>query len=200
MHSRKLASRMGLETGWNTAISLADDCVGERLEWENFAQLPHGIQQIRTHLETQDNVPLLVHLFTHSYSLSVASNRRTDDHMLKMLDVMTEWKEGVMTLSNSSHTANTQLFKKVASKRNRHLGSFLHHDEPVRPLFGDARLGACERRNAGIVLRCRFIESFLLKCIMHRQPCRALDRDEVTSGHLLVLHHGLSQQANLPCQ
>ena len=152
MHSRKLASRMGLETGWNTAISLADDCVGERLEWENFAQLPHGIQQIRTHLETQDNVPLLVHLFTHSYSLSVASNRRTDDHMLKMLDVMTEWKEGVMTLSNSSHTANTQLFKKVASKRNRHLGSFLHHDEPVRPLFGDARLGACERRNAGIVL------------------------------------------------
>ena len=38
----------------------------ERLEWEDFAQLPHGINQIRTQLETQDNIPLLVHLFTHS--------------------------------------------------------------------------------------------------------------------------------------
>ena len=24
-HSRKLAARMGLETGWNTAVSLADE-------------------------------------------------------------------------------------------------------------------------------------------------------------------------------
>lgn len=138
MHSRKLASRMGLETGWNTAISLADECVGERLEWEDFAQLPHGIQQIRTQLETQDNVPLLVHLFTHSYSLFVIPNRSTDDHMLGMLDVMTEWGEGVMTLSNSSHTANAQLFKKVDVARTLHLGPLLHHNEPVRPLLGDA--------------------------------------------------------------
>lgn len=75
----------------------------ERLEWEDFAQLPHGINQIRAHLETQDNVPLLVHLFTHS----------TDTHVLGMLDVMTEWGEGVMTLSNSSHASNYQLFNKV---------------------------------------------------------------------------------------
>ena len=27
-HSRKLASRMGLETGWNTAISLSDEVFG----------------------------------------------------------------------------------------------------------------------------------------------------------------------------
>ena len=115
---------MGLETGWNTAVSLAEEVVGkrsevfvfvivclslitlththhssslttvththhpsthhshslsspfiiqshslsdERLEWEDFAQLPHGISQIRDRLETQDNVPLLVHLFTHAY-------------------------------------------------------------------------------------------------------------------------------------
>ena len=31
-HSRKLASRMGLETGWNTAVSLAEEVVDERLE------------------------------------------------------------------------------------------------------------------------------------------------------------------------
>lgn len=27
-HSRKLAAKMGLDTGWNTAISLSDNCDG----------------------------------------------------------------------------------------------------------------------------------------------------------------------------
>ena len=75
-HSRKLAARMGLETGWNTAVSLADEhdgrcgppifSVDDKLQWEAFAQLPHGIAQIRERLVTQDNIPLLVHLFTHA--------------------------------------------------------------------------------------------------------------------------------------
>lgn len=38
----------------------------ERLQWEAFAQLPHGVTQIRDRLVTQDNIPLLVHLFTHA--------------------------------------------------------------------------------------------------------------------------------------
>lgn len=38
----------------------------ERLQWEAFAQLPHGVAQIRDRLVTQDNIPLLVHLFTHA--------------------------------------------------------------------------------------------------------------------------------------
>ena len=73
--SRKLAARMGLSTGWNTAISLSEASEGgaaagcaldEKLEWADFAQLPRGIAQIKEHLATQDNVPLLVHLFTHA--------------------------------------------------------------------------------------------------------------------------------------
>lgn len=85
----------------------------ERLEWEDFAQLPHGINQIRDRLETQDNVPLLVHLFTHSYSFILLFISSTDTPVLGMLDVMTEWGEGVMTLSNSSHSSNYKLFEKV---------------------------------------------------------------------------------------
>ena len=27
-HSRKVAAKMGLDTGWNTAISLSDNCEG----------------------------------------------------------------------------------------------------------------------------------------------------------------------------
>lgn len=38
----------------------------EGLEWESFAQLPHGVEQIKEHILTQDNVPLLVHIYTHA--------------------------------------------------------------------------------------------------------------------------------------
>ena len=38
---------------------------------------------------------------------------RTVPTMLGMLSVMSEWGEGVMTISNSSHCANQDLFKKV---------------------------------------------------------------------------------------
>ena len=59
---------MGLETGWNTAISLSSEILEEeRKQWDQFAQLPHGVEEIKKHLDTQDNVPLLVHMFTHSY-------------------------------------------------------------------------------------------------------------------------------------
>ena len=58
---------MGLETGWNTAISLSAEIQEEeRKQWDENAQLPHGIEEIARHLETQDNVPLLIHLFTDS--------------------------------------------------------------------------------------------------------------------------------------
>ena len=64
-------------------------------------------------VSTQDNVPLLVHLFTHSYSFILSFISSTDTPVLGMLDVMTEWGEGVMTLSNSSHSSNYKLFEKV---------------------------------------------------------------------------------------
>ena len=101
-HSRKLAAKMGLDTGWNTAISLSDNCEDERLEWESFAQLPHGIEQIKQHLLTQDNVPLLVHIFTHA----------TEKSILGMMDVMTQWGEGVSSICNSSYAGIADVYKK----------------------------------------------------------------------------------------
>ena len=40
---------------------------------------------------------------------------RTVNTILGMLSVMNEWGEGVITISNSSHKANQDLFKKVVS-------------------------------------------------------------------------------------
>ena len=89
--AKTLAGQMGIETGWNSSISLQDR---EHLDkepnkspslspekkissgsnavagdwhhtddWDEKAQLPHGIKEIRHHLDMIDNVPLLVQLF-----------------------------------------------------------------------------------------------------------------------------------------
>jgi hypothetical protein len=125
--TRPLAQKMGLETGWNCAISLmprkaASQLAAEHLRsnpsahsqdhhktalgeyeiddededvdmqgvlsdekrwrllknavdeqlWDQKAQLPHGLLEIRKHLKEIDNVPLLVSLFTDSTPPSIA--------------------------------------------------------------------------------------------------------------------------------
>ena len=46
---------------------------------------------------------------------------------------MNEWGEGVITISNSSHKANQDLFKKVGSIYGiPHLGQIIHCNESVR--------------------------------------------------------------------
>jgi len=38
--------------------------VSDYADWDVNAKLPHGVQDVRKHLEEVDNVPLLVSLFT----------------------------------------------------------------------------------------------------------------------------------------
>jgi hypothetical protein len=113
-----LAGQMGIETGWNSSISLQDRENSQRADfatnaatkagdgaaatneansapsmseekklpigsaavagdwhhtddWDEKAQLPHGIKEIRNHLDVIDNVPLLVQLFTNSSPTTV---------------------------------------------------------------------------------------------------------------------------------
>ena len=64
-----MASQMGLETGWNSAVSLVTEWRTSGWtpdEWDARAKLPHGVDDIRQHLKNVDNVPLLVSLFTDS--------------------------------------------------------------------------------------------------------------------------------------
>lgn len=70
---KELASQMGIDVAWNCAISLrpldAGDFDPHRMvstyaDWDVNAKLPHGIDDVRTHLKEVDNVPLLVSLFT----------------------------------------------------------------------------------------------------------------------------------------
>jgi hypothetical protein len=70
---KELASQMGIDVAWNCAISLRPLESGESdphrmvsnyADWTVNAKLPHGVEDVRKHLEDVDNVPLLVSLYT----------------------------------------------------------------------------------------------------------------------------------------
>lgn len=70
---KELAVQMGIDVAWNAAISLrplesgAEDphrMVSTYADWDVNAKLPHGVDDVRKHLQEVDNVPLLVSLFT----------------------------------------------------------------------------------------------------------------------------------------
>ena len=64
--------------GEEEARSTNSDSDPFEYDMSNRAQLPKGIENIRPHLETMDNVPLLVSLFTDS----------TPDTTKEMIDIM----------------------------------------------------------------------------------------------------------------
>ena len=66
---------MGIDVAWNCAISLRPLTLGDEdpyrmksnyADWDVNAKLPHGVDDVKRHLEEVDNVPLLVSLFTDS--------------------------------------------------------------------------------------------------------------------------------------
>lgn len=71
--TKELASQMGIDVGWNCAISLRPLKEGfvdsfrmqsNYADWDVNARLPHGVEDVRRHLKEVDNVPLLVSLYT----------------------------------------------------------------------------------------------------------------------------------------
>ncbi|KAF9974039.1 hypothetical protein BGZ73_002685 [Actinomortierella ambigua] len=67
--SKAFADRLGLETDWNSCILLSSETdpygasTGYLESYDIKAQLPRGIENIRPHLETTDDIPLHVSLF-----------------------------------------------------------------------------------------------------------------------------------------
>ncbi|XP_060071400.1 transmembrane protein 94-like [Ylistrum balloti] len=67
---------------------------------DNRAKLPRGIENIRPHLQTVDNVPLLVNLFTDC----------TTHTTQEMMKIMQEFGEVVMCVGSSNNINNTAIF------------------------------------------------------------------------------------------
>ncbi|KDO20097.1 hypothetical protein SPRG_14636 [Saprolegnia parasitica CBS 223.65] len=138
--SKLLAEKMGIETDWNCAISLRDSegpdphrMTSNYSDWDVKARLPHGTAAIRRHLETVDNVPLLVSLYTDS----------TPETIEEMIGIFQENHEVVLGVGTSLRESNVSLFSKadlaVAFEGNP---KTLFGDElpkgPFLPVFSDA--------------------------------------------------------------
>ncbi|KAF0683095.1 Aste57867_24783 [Aphanomyces stellatus] len=119
--SKLLAEKMGIETDWNCAISLRDSdgpdphrMTSNYSDWDVKARLPHGTAAIRRHLETVDNVPLLVSLYTDS----------TPETIEEMIAIFQEYHEVVLGVGTSLRESNVPLFSQadlaVAFEGNPH--------------------------------------------------------------------------------
>jgi hypothetical protein len=106
---KELASQMGIDVSWNCAISLRPLESGETdphrmvsnyADWTVNAKLPHGVDDVRKHLEEVDNVPLLVSLYTDV----------TKDTTKEVVDIFQDYNDTVIAVGLSHLPSNDGIF------------------------------------------------------------------------------------------
>ena len=108
--TKELAGQMGMEMSWNCAISLRALNIGEEADqhrmtssyadWDVNAKLPHGVEDVKKHIQDIDNVPLLVGLFTDVTKTSTS----------EMVQVFQEYNDTVLTVGLSHISSNAEIF------------------------------------------------------------------------------------------
>ena len=110
--TKELASQMGLDVAWNCCISLrplekgADDTfrmTSNYADWDINAKLPHGVEDVKRHLQEVDNVPLLVSLYTDVSKKTTA----------EMVDVFQDYHDTVLSIGLSHLPGNQRVFSKA---------------------------------------------------------------------------------------
>ena len=91
----------------NSSVHCSGSSLSSMLEYDmnNRAQLPTGIDNIRPHLETMDNVPLLVSLFTDC----------TPDTTAQMMQILLENDEVIAVLGSAANHHNMRIFQTAAA-------------------------------------------------------------------------------------
>jgi magnesium-transporting ATPase (P-type) len=101
--SKVFADKLGLETGWNSFITLKDvpkEEDSEASKEEHIQKLPVGVSNIRDHLRDIDNVPLLVRLFVDA----------TPENKAEMLKIAEEEGEVTFVMGTVADPDNFQAF------------------------------------------------------------------------------------------
>ncbi|KAH9257301.1 hypothetical protein BASA81_004458 [Batrachochytrium salamandrivorans] len=103
--TRKIAEKMGLDTDWNTSISLSslqDEATASEVAvaWELKARLPRGLAAIRAHIQSVDDVPLRVSVFTEA----------SPDTTSGMIQIMREWGEVAAVYGSPLSGGNVKAF------------------------------------------------------------------------------------------
>mmetsp|Transcript_31329 Transcript_31329/g.65513 ORF Transcript_31329/g.65513 Transcript_31329/m.65513 type:complete len:1636 (-) Transcript_31329:697-5604(-) len=110
--TKELASQMGIDTAWNCAISLrplesgTDDTfrmTSNYADWDVNAKLPHGVEDVKRHLEEVDNVPLLVSLFTDV----------TKETTAEMVNIFQDYHDTVLSVGLSHLPRNQEIFSRA---------------------------------------------------------------------------------------
>lgn len=97
--TKAFGKALGLDTEWNSCISLQES--SEYLDESTLkAKLPNGIPRIKEHLQSIDNVPLLVPLFS-----DVLSESGRD-----MIQILQNYGEIVFVVGNSTNFRNTPIY------------------------------------------------------------------------------------------
>lgn len=115
--TKELASQMGIDVAWNCAISLRALEEGEEdphrmkssyADWDVNARLPHGIEDVKRHLEEVDNVPLLVSLYT-----DVNESTTTE-----MINIFQKYHDTVISVGLSHRSRKIHASRTMQERRN----------------------------------------------------------------------------------
>lgn len=98
--SKAVAQDLGIDTGWNSWISLDDNPSEKITNWDGKMVLPFGINELKRHLKDVDTVPLQVQIFCKS------NPERTYD----MFQIYQQNKEVVACIGNIMNSANLKTF------------------------------------------------------------------------------------------
>ncbi|KAI9143013.1 hypothetical protein BKA69DRAFT_1173903 [Paraphysoderma sedebokerense] len=104
--TKAFGETLGLETDWNSCILLSspDDLHSSKIGYvephDIKARLPRGVENIRSHLQTVDDIPLHVSLFAESSA----------EATLEMIKIFQEYGEVVCCIGSSLHDINTALY------------------------------------------------------------------------------------------
>ncbi|KAF9966406.1 hypothetical protein BGZ70_002422 [Mortierella alpina] len=107
--SKAFADRLGLETDWNSCILLSSALdpfgasSGYLESYDIKAQLPRGIENIRPHLETVDDIPLHVSLFAECGAEAAT----------EMIKIFQDYGEVVCCIGSSLNIDNIAAFAKA---------------------------------------------------------------------------------------
>jgi hypothetical protein len=95
----------GIDGGWAAMGQPVRQprAAGERegQSWDDKAKLPHGLREVRRHLEEVDNVPLLVNLFTEC----------TPENIAGMTRIMQRFGEAPVVMSSALRYHSPELFR-----------------------------------------------------------------------------------------
>lgn len=219
VRGRIFAEKLGLEAGWNCHISLSSHqpvINDESDDYNQFdcesissgssltsiynvsqayikAQLPKGVDKIRSHLKYVDNVPLLVPLFTDC----------SPEAVREMITIMQENGEIVLCMGNAWVIDNLPLFKQAEiglslipsncdiTESDCCMLPIIPEDDSITPLNMAATLTSITseiqlKRNANVSLHNIITKARHLQCSLQKALLFALGSSLMISCTILV--------------